>query len=121
MSNIDGSWEVDEHGRRFRRIGPGAIERPMTITTTYGEFEVDRVPPAPKETEPALPKSWGNCPFNSKCSTQCAKYTESGCGIVTGEGPTVGRRCPFGDKVNSTRCSEDCALWTMCNSRKENS
>ena len=31
----------------------------------------------------------------------------------------VGRRCPFGDKTNPTRCSEDCALWTMCGGGKE--
>ena len=44
-----GPWEVDENGKRFRRVGPGCIEYPMTITTTYGEFEVDKVPPPPEE------------------------------------------------------------------------
>ena len=38
-----GPWEVDENGKRFRRVGPGCIEYPMTITTTYGEFEVDKL------------------------------------------------------------------------------
>ena len=119
MSNIDGSWEVDEHGRRFRRIGPGCIEYPMTVSTAFGTFPMGEVP-EPRTVEREKPKAWGNCPFNSECSPLCARHTESGCGIVTGQGPTVGRRCPFGDKVNPTRCSEDCALWTPCNGKENN-
>ena len=115
-----GPWEVDENGKRFRRVGPGSIEYPMTITTTYGEFEVDKVPPPPEDKEPPRPKSWGDCPFNSKCTQHCARYTDKGCGIVTGEGPTPGRRCPFGNKVNPTTCKDACAFWELCNNRKEN-
>ena len=99
-----GPWEVDENGKRFRRVGPGCIEYPMTITTTYGEFEVDKVPPPPEDKEPPRPK----------------RYTDKGCGIVTGEGPTPGRRCPFGNKVNPTTCKDACAFWELCNNRKEN-
>lgn len=121
MSNYEpGPWELDEQGRRFRHIGLGCIEYPMTVVTSYGEFEAGNVP-TPKIRTEEKPKTWGNCPFNSKCSPNCARFTADGCGLVNGEGPTVGRRCPFGDKVNPTRCGEDCALWTMCNSRKENS
>ena len=121
MSNYEpGPWELDEQGRRFRHIGLGCIEYPMTVVTSYGEFEAGNVP-TPKIRTEEKPKTWGNCPFNSKCSTQCAKYTESGCGIVTGEGPTPGRRCPFGNKVNPTTCKDACAFWELCNNRKENS
>ena len=52
-----GPWEVDENGKRFRRVGPGCIEYPMTITTTYGEFEVDKVPPPPEDKEPPRPRA----------------------------------------------------------------
>ena len=64
-----GPWEVDENGKRFRRVGPGCIEYPMTITTTYGEFEVDKVPPPPEDKEP-LPPRVAICStiFNSKGS-----------------------------------------------------
>ena len=99
MSNIEpGSWERDELGRKFRRV-----------------------PPPPKIVEEKRPKTWGDCPFRSKCTTQCARYTESGCGIVTGAPPVTGQRCPFADKHFFTTCKETCALWTLCNSRKENS
>ena len=51
MSNIEpGSWERDELGRKFRRVG-NSIEYAPTITTTYGEFEVGHVPPPPKIVE----------------------------------------------------------------------
>ena len=79
-----GPWEVDERGRHFRRIGKGHIEYMPTITTTYGEFEIDSVPPPPKVVEPPRPKSWGDCPFISKCTPLCALYCETGCGLVTG-------------------------------------
>ena len=122
MSNIEpGSWETDEKGRRFRRVGPGCIEYPMTVSTPYGEFEVGHVPIPQRIAEPDRLQSWGSCPFVSKCSPKCARYSESGCGLVTGKGPTVGMRCPFGDKTTPARCTEDCALWTLCNRRKENS
>lgn len=118
QDNQPGPWERDELGRKFRRVG-NSIEYAPTITTSYGIFPMGEVP-EPKATEAPKPKTWGTCPFNSKCSPQnCARYTESGCGLVTGAAPIVGRRCPFGDKTNPTRCSEDCALWTMCGGGKE--
>lgn len=119
MSNIEpGSWERDELGRKFRRVG-NSIEYAPTITTTYGEFEVGHVPPPPKIVEEKRPKTWGDCPFRSKCTTQCARYGEHGCGLVTGEAPSIGGRCPFGSKQTPFMCSEKCALWNLCN-RKEN-
>lgn len=63
MSNIEpGSWERDELGRKFRRVG-NSIEYAPTITTTYGEFEVGHVPPPPKIVEEKRPKTWGDCPI----------------------------------------------------------
>lgn len=108
-----GEWKVDEFGQHFRRVG-NSIEYMPTITTTYGEFEVDSVPPPPSDIEPTHPKSWGECPFVSKCTPQCAMYGETGCGIVTGETPTIGKRCPFSDKRNIFSCTEKCALWALC-------
>lgn len=119
MSNYEpGPWELDEQGRRFRHIGPGCIEYPMTVVTSYGEFEAGNVP-TPKIRTEEKPKTWGNCPFNSKCTQKCARYGEHGCGLVTGEAPSIGGRCPFGSKQTPFMCSEKCALWNLCN-RKEN-
>ena len=112
------AWEVDEKGRRFRRVGIGCIEHPMTISTSYGEFEVGKAP-KPQQVKDEKKKTLWSCPFLSRCSPKCARYSDNGCGIVTGAGPTVGMRCPFGDKQNPKRCAEDCALWKLCN-RKEN-
>ena len=65
MSNYEpGPWELDEQGRRFRHIGPGCIEYPMTVVTSYGEFEAGNVPtpeirteekPRPGATAPLTP------------------------------------------------------------------
>lgn len=110
-------WETDERGRKFRRVGT-SIEYAPTITTSYGVFPMGEVP-EPREVKEKKPKEWGDCPFNSKCTPNCARYAESGCGLVTGEPPTIGRRCPFGDKLTPTRCGQDCALWPLCNRRKE--
>lgn len=114
-----GPWEIDENGRRFRRVGHGCIEYPMQITTSYGTFDADNMPAPPKEIEPPHPKSWGKCPFVSKCTSQCALYGETGCALVTGEGANTGKHCPFGDRQNIFSCTKDCALWALCN-RKEN-
>ena len=108
-----GEWEVDERGKHFRRVG-NSIEYAPTITTTYGEFEVGHVPQPPKVVEGKRPKTWGDCPFRSKCTTQCARYTESGCGLVTGAAPATGKRCPFCGAHNPLICSEKCALWALC-------
>lgn len=113
-----GEWEVDEHGRHFRRVGD-MIEYMPELVTAYGTFEAGFVPPLVNKTEEP-PKKPVLCPLNSRCSEQCARYTESGCGLVTGEGPTPGRRCPFGNKVNPTTCKDACAFWELCNNRKEN-
>lgn len=112
-----GELEVDEQGRHFRRVG-NSIEYAPTITTTYGEFEMGSVPPPPKIVEAERPKTWGECPFLSRCTAQCALYGERGCGLVTGEATTTGKRCPFADKHHIFSCTEKCALWKFCN-RKE--
>lgn len=117
QDNQPGPWERDELGRKFRRVG-NTIEYAPTITTSYGIFPMGEVP-KPREVKEKKPKEWGDCPFNSKCTPNCARYTEDGCSLVTGAAPTIGRRCPFGDKVNPTKCSEKCALWTMCGGGKE--
>lgn len=119
QNETPGPWEIDENGRRFRRVGHGCIEYPMQITTSYGTFDADNMPTPAKEVEPPHPKSWGKCPFASKCTSQCALYGETGCALVTGEGSITGKRCPFGDQHSIFMCAKDCALWTLCN-RKEN-
>ena len=116
QDNQPGPWERDELGRKFRRVG-NTIEYAPTITTSYGIFPMGEVP-KPREVKEKKPKEWGKCPFNSRCTQHCARYTDKGCGIVTGEGPAPGRRCPFGNKTNPTTCKETCAFWTLC-SRKE--
>lgn len=112
-----GEWEVDEQGRHFRRVG-NSIEYAPTITTSYGEFEIGFVPQPPKVVEGKRPQTRGDCPFLSRCTAQCALYGERGCGLVTGEATTTGKRCPFADKHHIFSCTEKCALWKFCN-RKE--
>lgn len=108
-----GEWEVDERGRHFRRVG-NSIEYAPTITTTYGEFEVGSVPTSKNIITAERPKPPKDCPFLSKCTTKCARYTESGCGLVTGAATATGKRCPFCDAHNPLICSEKCALWALC-------
>lgn len=108
-----GEWEVDERGRHFRRVG-NSIEYAPTITTTYGEFEVGSVPTPKNIITAERPKPPKDCPFLSKCTTKCARYRKSGCGLVTGEAPTIGGRCPFGSKQTPFLCNENCAFWTLC-------
>lgn len=112
-----GEWEVDERGRHFRRFGH-SVEFAPTLSTPYGEFEMGSAPRPSKFIEPPRPKTWGHCPFRNSCTEMCARYTEHGCGIVTGAPPAIGKRCPFGDARNLLACTEKCALWALCN-RKE--
>ena len=124
----------DEHEQdRPRPLGSGRTrppfpphwERPYrympTITTTYGEFEIDSVPPPPKVVEPPRPKSWGDCPLYFQMHTAVRLCTaKPAAGLLTGEGSTTGKRCPFGDKQTLFVCSRRAAtLWSLCNHRKE--
>lgn len=58
-----GPWEIDENGRRFRRVGHGCIEYPMQITTSYGTFDADNMPAPPKRSNRPTPKAGANAPL----------------------------------------------------------
>ena len=119
MDQGKNTWKVDKDGKRYREPFPGCKEYVPTIVTTYGEFPVDAVPKLKPYKEPEPPKEWGLCPFFEKCSPDCARYTATGCGIVAGGVPNTGKRCPFNtDRLRYVRCSENCAMWALCN-RKE--
>lgn len=112
-------WQVDERGRRFRRIG-ACIEYEPDVVSTFGNFPksvYDRI----EKPKPAIPEPKREhrkrCPFSklSLCADGCARYGVKGCGFVTGEPPKEGKVCPFPGRLT---CGKDCALWAMCN-RKE--
>ena len=134
---IPGEWEVDEHGKRFRRVGK-AIEYEMMISVAGGveipESEIDEYHRRQKEAEErrkaaALeelknrpePKS---CPFSSgnynTCKREkCGLFLNGACAISTiadatgAEVSTNGKSCPFSPSANCGDCAlnnHGCAL-----------
>lgn len=129
-----GEWQVDEHGKRFRRVG-NAIEYEMMISVAGGieipESELDEYHRRQKEAEEKRkaaameelknrpePRS---CPFSSgnynTCKREgCPLFLKGKCSIATiadasgveiGEAPAKGSKCPFSIYG---RC-EGCALF----------
>lgn len=117
-------WEIDEHGKKFRRIGKGCIEYAPTITLAGGieiyEDELEDFHKRQKEAEEqrkaAAEEAWRNrpparsCPFangsNTLCKReQCKIFYDGQCSIATiadavgveiEEAPTNDKRkCPF--------------------------
>lgn len=68
-------WEIDEHGKRFRRIGKGCIEYAPTITLAGGieiyEDELEDFHKRQKEAEErrkaAAEEAWRNRPPARSC------------------------------------------------------
>lgn len=117
-------WEIDEHGKKFRRIGKGCIEYAPTITLAGGieiyEDELEDFHKRQKEAEErrkaAAEEAWRNrpparsCPFangsNTLCKReQCKIFYDGQCSIATiadavgveiEEAPAKdNRKCPF--------------------------
>lgn len=115
-----GPWEVDDLGRRFRRIGPGMVEYATKVTTTFGTFDQDELDGMERlektSFESVKEETTQYCPFStaidSKCREDCARHGMTGCGFVTGEPSHVGSLCPLPGRM---ACRNDCALWKLCN------
>ena len=113
-------WQIDEMGRRFRKIG-NCKEYEPEVCSTFGVFpksEFDHMDKSRPEAHTEQKREM-RCPFSKGmehlCGKSCARYVESGCGIVTGDPPRAGGRCPLPGMLI---CGEDCALWGIC-SKKE--
>ena len=111
-------WQVDERGRRFRRIG-ACIEYEPDVVSTFGSFPksvYDRIEKPEPDSLAPIREQHKRCPFSklALCSDECARYTKNGCGLVTGAAPTTGKRCPICDAHNPLMCTENCALWALC-------
>ena len=120
-------WQTDENGRRFRKVGKGAIEYemmvsidghevPASMVDEYHERKKNAPPPRNITETPTIRK---NCPFKAEktgvkgsCSYTCAFYRD-GC-IFTkfdkvGTAPqkdTLGTSCPM-----ERTCNEKCAMY----------
>ena len=117
-----GEWEVDEHGKRFRRVG-NIIEYEMMISVAGGieipESELGEYHRRQKEAEEKRkaaameelknrpePKS---CPFSDGCNNTCKRegcplFLKGKCSIATiadasgveiEEAPAQNSKCPF--------------------------
>ena len=117
-----GEWEVDEHGKRFRRVG-NIIEYEMMISVAGGieipESELGEYHRRQKEAEEKRkaaameelknrpePKS---CPFSDGCNNTCKRegcniFLKGKCSIATiadasgveiEEAPAKNSKCPF--------------------------
>ena len=115
-------WQVDGHGRHFRRAGGHCIEYEPDVVSTIGNFPksvYDQIEKSRPATTGSKRETYKICPLRKSalplCDDGCARYGERGCGLVTGDPPQKGRTCPLPGR---RPCGEDCALWALCN-RKE--
>ena len=118
-----GDWQVDETGRRYRKVGD-CIEYAMQITTTHGTMYADElqnlnkhlqeqpapVPEKPKTIDKLCPLKAFKGGMNVKCDVNCTFYNGTGCRFG-GADPeritdTKNKNCPFVGK-----CSDGCALY----------
>lgn len=119
-------WEVDEHGRWFRRVGRGCIEYERTIGdlpahTFFARQEAEREAAERRRAEEQAEAVRAaelrrNCPFrdsngDTDCTREkCALFAD-GCTLsrTTPTRDTAGLQCP----INRYRlpCRTDCALF----------
>lgn len=126
---VPGGWEVDEHGRRFRRMG-NCIEYAMTVQTMAGEVYFDdldehnrRMKEQAEERRQAEIKALQagiterNCPFKMgrnlikiSCEKSCTFYMDTSCAFANmntrGIKDTKGTGC-----IIAGRCNERCAMY----------
>ena len=73
-------WQVDERGRRFRRIG-ACIEYEPDVVSTFGSFPksvYDRIEKPEPDSLAPIREQHKRCPFSklALCSDECARYTK---------------------------------------------
>lgn len=110
------SWETDESGRRFRRLGK-CIEYASEFA--FPQDRKDKIKEQAermKAVEQEKARHTGkDCPFkdglNTECLTDCALYGNAACVLTMKDPPpdndTSGKTCPIYRKI----CSEKCALY----------
>lgn len=116
--------EIDEKGRRFRRIG-NCIEYEPIISTSFGNIPESQLEEAQKRHKEqqqkrlqelqrqAQKKSVKQCPFkvtsyNVTCEVSCAWWNGSACLLTCSEGFKTenNRHCPISNRT----CQNNCAL-----------
>lgn len=122
-----GEWQIDEQGRRFRRIGKYGKEFAPQLLTTFGMLDADiaasvlaaeRQGQKTTAQEPEKPKY--TCPFRSGMKTdctgeQCALYASDGCSLAAlGDNATTndtaGKSCPLNGFKSV--CRSSCVLYS---------
>ena len=105
-----GEWQIDEQGRRFRRIGKYGKEFAPQLLTTFGMLDADiaasvlaeRQGQKTASQEPEKQKC--HCPFSQAMDTscsgeQCALYASDGCSLAAlgdnATNDTAGKSCPL--------------------------
>lgn len=124
----EGEWQVDQNGKRFRKVG-NIIEHEMEIVTTCGrvregnlkntldkarEDQRKRYEAEKRQRELENPiicpfKAMRSCVIVACDRENCAMYIGERCGLRGEEAPrdTKGLKCPY----SSTRCDEKCGLY----------
>ena len=114
-------WEIDEHGRKFRRIGNVKEYMP---TIRIDGVEIENTPEAVRAfnerrnaaTQAQTPTAdtgktcplYLRSPMKQNCKTTCALFCGSFCALAARPAPvdTVGKPCPF-----MGACNPSCALY----------
>lgn len=127
---VPGEWEVDQNGRRFRRVG-NCIEYAMTISTVgAGEVYADQLPEIQKHLKEqeeqrrkaeaaalAAAQTGKDCPFkigrnDLKCSCEksCAFYADTACIFARMDRPAT-KDTKDMDCIIARKCNERCAMY----------
>ena len=127
---VPGEWEVDQNGRRFRRVG-NCIEYAMTINTVgAGEVYADLLPEIQKHLKEqeeqrrkaeaaalAAAQTGKDCPFkigrnDLKCSCEksCAFYQDTACIFARMDRPAT-KDTKDMDCIIARKCNERCAMY----------
>lgn len=125
----NGGWQIDEKGRKFRRVGKETIEYMPMITIDGHEMEytpetVNRYHEAKqkaeqqardaelnKQREAATGKicpMYANAPMAHECKRDCALFVGDSCAFAARPATvdTQGKPCPF-----MRQCKPSCALY----------
>lgn len=110
IRDIGGTWQTDEHGRRFRRFG-NSVEYATDLVAA------GRYSPEGLHQEADLSEYLPICPFssgmNNKCKRDCSFFGGRSCVLAMNDSSedreTLGNICPFGK--TRKKCADSCALY----------
>lgn len=121
-----GEWETDELGRRFRRIGKGAIEyepeingvpQSVFFASQKAQKEADEERRKREAEEQAAARTGRTCPFKvgqnsikTSCEKSCAFYVDTACIFARMDTPAT-RDTKNMDCIIARKCNETCAMY----------